>query len=134
MRFMLDTNACIAVMNRRPVEVSTRLTSLNVGDICVSSLAVAELRFGAEKSTARARNHAAINELLDPISVMLFDEAAAAVSGLIRANLQRLGRPIGLMDALIGAHSLSLGLTLVTSNTREFQRIEGLKVEDWSLS
>ncbi len=130
MRFMLETNACIVVMNRKSANASARMRS-NLSDICVSSLTLAELRFGAEKSANNSANHKAVDEFLLPLCIEHFDEAAAYVYGIVRERLQRLGCPIGPIDTLIGAHALALRLTLVTNNTSEFRRIEGLAVEDW---
>lgn len=131
MRFMLDTNACIAVIKRQSSHVCQRMRS-HLEQSCISSLTLAELRFGAEKSANSSANHAAIDLFLSPLQIELFDEPAAYVYGLVRARLQRLGQPIDPLDTLIGAHALALNLILVTNNTREFARIEGLKVEDWS--
>ena len=131
MRFMFDINTCIAVMNRKSERLSLKMRS-NLSAVCISSLTLAELRFGAENSRDRAQNQQAVDVFLRPVSIEPFDEAAAYVYGIVRARLRREGRPIGPVDTLIGAHALALNATLVTGNLREFQRIEGLKVEDWS--
>jgi tRNA(fMet)-specific endonuclease VapC len=102
-----------------------------VGDICISSVTLAELRYGVAKSQYQEKNQAALDEFILPLEVARFDEAAALVYGALRASLEKQGTPIGALDTMIGAHALSLNLTLVTNNTKEFNRIVGLKVIDW---
>lgn len=131
MRFMLDTDSCIALIKRKPGPVLRRLTALAPGEAGISAVTLAELRFGVAKSAQREKNGQALDEFLLPLEIAEFDEPAAEVYGSVRAGLEKAGTPIGPLDALIGAHALSLGAALVTHNTREFRRIPGLSVVDW---
>jgi tRNA(fMet)-specific endonuclease VapC len=131
MRFMLDTDSCIALIKQKPAPVLRRLTSLSPGEAGISTVTLAELRYGVAKSGRREKNSLALDEFLLPLEVADFDEPAAEAYGLVRATLEKLGTPIGPLDTQIGAHALSLGATLVSHNTREFRRIPGLTVVDW---
>lgn len=131
MKLMLDTNICIYVIKQKPPEVLARFREHAVGDIVISSITVAELQCGVEKSVKPARNQQAINQFLLPLIVLDFDHAAAIVYGRCRATLEMQGRSIGPLDMLIAAHAVSLDLTLVTNNTGEFARVPGLKLENW---
>jgi tRNA(fMet)-specific endonuclease VapC len=132
MKFMLDTNICVYIIKQKPVKVLERFTQYSPGDILISSITVAELRYGAEKSLHVLQNHEALSGFIVPLEIAAFDEKAADEYGRVRAMLEKKGHPIGSMDMIIGAHALSLGLTLVTNNTKEFKRIRGLKVENWT--
>lgn len=131
MRFMLDTNTCIALIKRKPASVLRQLTRLAPGDAGLSAVTLAELRYGVEKSAAREKNSQALDEFLMPLEVADFDEPAAEIYGRVRAALERAGTPIGPLDTQIGSHALSLGASLVSPNSREFRRIPGLTVVDW---
>ena len=131
MRFMLDTDTCIALIKRKPAPVLRRLTALAPGEAGISAITLAELRFGVEKSAARDRNDRALDAFVLPLEVADFDEAAAAAYGAVRSALEKAGTPIGPLDTQIGAHALSLGAALVTHNVREFRRVPGLTVVDW---
>ncbi len=128
---LLDTNICIYLIKRKPPEVLQRFISYAVGDIGVSSITVAELCYGVEKSGRPAQNRQALEQFLLPLVVMPFDDEAAQVYGSIRAELERRGTPIGALDLLIAAHALALDVPLVTNNTAEFRRVPGLRVENW---
>ncbi|MGA8054218.1 MAG: type II toxin-antitoxin system VapC family toxin [Burkholderiales bacterium] len=130
MKFLLDTNTCIYVINERPPEVVKRFRRYRLGDLGVSAVTVAELAYGVEKSRSN-RNRAALDHFLLPLVIARFDREAALVYGTIRAPLESKGRAIGPLDMLIAAHALSLGATLVTNNEREFGRVAGLAVENW---
>jgi tRNA(fMet)-specific endonuclease VapC len=130
-RYLLDTNACIDFLTGRFPEVGERILASDPEDLCLSSVVVAELRYGADKSQRRAENHGRIDVLIGDVRCVDFDLAAAAVSGRIRAELERTGKPIGPYDLLIAAHALSLGLILVSDNLKEFRRVEGLAIENW---
>jgi tRNA(fMet)-specific endonuclease VapC len=132
MIYMLDTNVCISVIRRRPPQVLARLQQCAVGEVGLSTITLAELQYGAAKSQAPERNREALETFVLPLEVVPFDIAAASAYGPVRAELERQGRPIGAMDFLIAAHALSLHVTLVTSNTREFTRVTGLQVENWA--
>ncbi len=132
MKFMLDTNICIYMIKQKPVKVLKRFTQYSPGDILISSVTIAELRYGVEKSLYVQQNHDALSGFIVPLEIAVFDEKAAEEYGKVRAQLEKKGQPIGSMDMLIGAHALSLGVALVTNNTKEFRRINGLKVENWT--
>lgn len=131
MKYMLDTNICIGLIRLQPPKLLRRITRCEPGDIGVSSITIAELAFGANKSNQVEQNLTALEQFLLPIEIADFDQQASAAYGFIRAYLEREGKIIGSMDMLIGAHALSLGAILVTNNVDEFQRIPKLKVEDW---
>lgn len=130
--FLLDTNICAYLINRRPAGVYERLLQHQNDGVSLSSLTVAELRYGADKSSRPAQNHGALDEFLVPLGVFAFDAEAAAAYGQLRVDLERRGTPIGPLDTLIAAHALSLGAVLVTNNVREFARVPGLRVENWA--
>lgn len=131
MRFMLDTDSCIALIKRKSRSILGRLISLSPGEAGLSAVTLAELRDGVAKSAQREKNGLALEEFLLPLEIADFDEPAAEAYGRVRAGLEKAGTPIGPLDTQIGAHALSLGATLVSHNTREFRRIPGLTVVDW---
>jgi tRNA(fMet)-specific endonuclease VapC len=131
MKYMLDTNICIELIRHKPQKLIRRLTRCEPGEVGVSSITIAELAHGANKSNQVEQNLAALEQFLLPLEIADFDQQASTAYGVVRAYLEREGKVIGSMDMLIGAHALSLGVTLVTNNTDEFQRIPKLKVEDW---
>jgi tRNA(fMet)-specific endonuclease VapC len=128
--YLLDTNICIYIINRRPPQVLAHFEGLRYGQVAVSSITGAELAFGVAKSGSH-RNREALEKFLAPLEVLPFDAAAMRAYGPLRAELQRLGRPIGSLDTLIAAHALSLGATLVTNNVGEFSRVPSLVCENW---
>lgn len=130
--WLLDTNICIYLIKRRPEAVLVRLREIDIATVAVSSITVAELQYGVAKSARPDQNALALAAFLAPIGVEAFDDRAAAAYGPVRATLERAGTPIGSLDLLIAAHALSLGRTLVTNNAREFDRVTGLKVENWA--
>ena len=132
MKYLLDTNICIALIKRKPARMIERITATAVGEIGISTVTLGELRYGLAKSIQKDRNRLALEEFLLPLEIMDFDEKAAETYGIVRAALEKAGMPIGPLDTQIGAHALSLGSVLVTNNTREFRRIPGLDVEDWT--
>ena len=133
MRYMLDTNVLVYVINARPHHeaVLERFDREPLEDLAVSSITLAELRYGIAKSRRRGANRKALRQALDALNVMPFDTRAADTYGTVRSELEAAGEPIGPLDTLIAAHALSLKLTLVTSNTREFSRVRRLRVESW---
>lgn len=131
MRYMLDTNICIYIIKQKPPQVLRRLQSLRIGDVCLSSITLAELEFGIENSQQPDRNRWALAEFLAPIDILSFDNGAARRYGSLRYQLKRVGRTIGAMDMLIASHALSLGLILVTNNMKEFKWVENLSIENW---
>jgi len=132
MKWMLDTDVCITLIRQQSADLWHRLQAQQVGEIGVSVLTAAELFFGVEKSAQPARNRAALEQFLMPLQLAAFDLAAGTRYGAVRADLERRGQPIGAMDTLIAAHALSLGATVVTHNRRDFGRVSGLRVEDWT--
>ena len=131
MRYMLDTNVCIYIIKKKPPQVIHRLKSLQISDVCLSSITFAELEYGVEKSQRPEQNRWALTEFLAPLDILPFDDAAARRYGALRHHSEKIGKPIGAMDMLIGAHALSLGIALVTNNVDEFRRIENLSIENW---
>ena len=131
MKYLLDTNICIYLIKQQPAAVLQRFSQHEVGEIGISSITVAELFFGVEKSQQATQNRQALAQFLLPLILVPFEAQAALAYGKVRAALEAQGQPIGPLDTLIGAHALSLDVTLVTNNTREFNRIAGLSVENW---
>ena len=132
MKFMLDTNIIAYARNNRPEAVLQRLLQHRPEDICISVITLAELEYGVYNSLRPEQNQLALMTFLSSIAVVPFDADAAREYGLIRADLKKKGTLIGANDLLIAAHARALGVTLVTNNTREFERVEGLKVENWA--
>ncbi len=131
MRYMLDTNICIYAIKHKPDAVVAALRAHADRGIGVSSITVAELYFGVEKSGS-ARNREALRHFLEPLEIADFDATAAEIYGRVRQQLEGAGTPIGPLDTQIAAHALGLEVTLVTNNQREFERVEGLRVENWA--
>ena len=131
MKYMLDTNICIYIIKHRPEKVIRKFMEHDPDDICISAITYAELVHGVEKSQAKEKNRVALMVLLSEIQIVPFDDLAAQIYGEIKADLQKKGAPIGPMDTLIAAHAKALNLTLVTNNTKEFARVDGLELEDW---
>ncbi len=131
MKYLLDTNVCIDLMRHKGGLALERIKSLHVGDIGISTITLAELQHGVARSRDREQNQAAMLMFSAPLMILDFDRAAAEVYGDLRAQLETAGQSIGAMGTLIAAHALSLDVTLVTNNLREFDRVAGLRVEDW---
>jgi tRNA(fMet)-specific endonuclease VapC len=129
-RFLLDTDIAIAILNRDE-RVRPHLVRHAPSELRVSAITLAELRFGVAKSASPKRAGSNLRTLLAKVAVVPFDEDATERYGELRATLERRGSPIGPLDTLIAAHALSLGWGLITHNTREFRRVPGLRVEDW---
>ena len=123
MKYMLDTNIIIYIIKHRPEAVFRRFQELAPSDFCISAVTMAEMEYGISKSSRPEQNRIAFD--------LPFDDAAAEEYGPIRAGLEKDGMPIGPNDLLIAAHAKSRDLILVTNNTREFDRVEGLTVENW---
>jgi tRNA(fMet)-specific endonuclease VapC len=130
-RFILDTNICIYIARKRPPELLARFEKLRSGEAVISVITYGELRFGADKSQLRDAVLANLEELTSLIPVQPMPIEAAEFYGTIRAQLEANGRPIGGNDLWIAAHTLANNLVLVSNNTREFRRIEGLKLQNW---
>jgi tRNA(fMet)-specific endonuclease VapC len=132
LRFLLDTNIVIHVIKRRPPQ-ALQLFNRHAGHMAVSVITLAELLHGAEKSSNPPGNLAVVEDFCSRLEVLPYGPKAAQHYGAIRAALERAGTPIGLNDLHIAAHARSEGLALVTHNTREFERVPALLVEDWAL-
>ena len=132
MRYMLDTNICIYAIKHKPEQVFIRLQEHDPMDICISSVTYAELVHGVEKSKVIEKNRVALALLLANIEIMNFDSLAAESYGKIRADLEKVGTPIGPLDEMIAGHAKALGYTVVTNNTKEFEKVKGLKLENWA--
>ncbi|MFU8926269.1 type II toxin-antitoxin system tRNA(fMet)-specific endonuclease VapC [Acinetobacter puyangensis] len=128
--YLLDTNICIYVINHKPVQVFEKFRQFQLGDLAISSITASELAFGVEKSGSE-RNKQALNKFLIPLDVLPYDDRAIWHYAQLRHQLQSTGKTIDSLDMLIAAHALALEVTLVTNNTKEFERIKGLKLENW---
>ncbi len=131
-RYMLDTNICIYIAKHQPPEVKVHFERLKPGQLVMSAITYGELSYGASKSRQKAKAVAQLEELVQDIPAVDLDSRAGQVYGEIRAALEQQGRLIGNNDIWIGAHALAMNLTLVTNNEREFNRIPGLSVENWT--
>jgi tRNA(fMet)-specific endonuclease VapC len=134
MKWMLDTDTCIALIKGKPPSVLKKLRGKSVGQVGISSITLGELAFGAAKSGRRDESRGALAEFLLALEIASFDGDAASSYGQLRASLEKRGSPIGPLDTLIGAHAAALDVVLVTHNTREFGRIDTLRLEDWTSS
>ena len=131
MRYMLDTDICIYTINERPSAVVGAFRRFQSAGLGISSVTAAELHFGVAR-TGSQRNLVALRRFLATLEIAPFDATAAEVCGSMRAWLASQGTPIGPYDTLIAAHAHALGAILVTNNTREFERVPGLMVENWA--
>jgi len=131
MRYLLDTDTCIYIIKKQPVEVFNRLKKCSIGDVAVSSITVAELEYGAAKSSRPDQNRNALLAFLSPFEILPFDDQAAIHYGDIRSHLEKTGKIIGSMDMMIAAHARSIPLILVTNNSHEFARVPDLRMENW---
>ena len=131
MKCLLDTNICIYIIKKKPEKVLRKFTAYSPGEVGISSVTLAELFFGTEKSQDPERNLSALEGFLIPLEIVSFDAKAAFQYGKIRSNLEKAGKPIGGMDLLIAAQALSLDIPLVTNNAKEFNRVQGLEVLNW---
>lgn len=135
MGYLLDTNICIYIIKKKPTSVMIKLEKIinnsSIDDLFISSITVAELFYGAEKSTKRDDNIKALKGFLSPFKIIDFDSSSAEVFGNIRRDLEKKGKPIGPYDLQIASIAFSNNLVLVTNNVREFERISDLVVENW---
>ncbi|MDP2338553.1 MAG: type II toxin-antitoxin system VapC family toxin [Bacteroidota bacterium] len=132
MEYLLDTNICIYIIKKKPVEVFEKFKNLTIGDVGISSITLAELQYGIEKSSSPEKNREALEKFLTPIEIIDYGYEATVEYGKIRAELEKKGVPIGPLDMLIASHAKSLDVILVTNNVREFERIAGLKIGNWT--
>ncbi len=129
---MLETSSCVLLMNRRSVPLARRVGLCHPGELCMSAITDAELEFGVENSTRRAMNRELLVALRARVPSVPFGPDAAARHGRLRARLEQAATPIGPLDLLIAAHAVSLALTLVSDNVREFRRVRDLALENWA--
>ncbi len=130
LRYLLDTNLCIRVIRDRPAGLRLRFNAEASG-LCISDVVLYELLYGAEKSARPAESRQTVERFTARLSVLPYDSNAAAHTADIRASLERRGLPIGAYDLMIAGHARSRGLVVVTGNLREFDRVEGLRSENW---
>jgi len=130
-RYLLDTNICIYLIKKHPPEVLARFEQIQLKQLYIPTITLFELYFGIEKSNARQRNLVALENFIAPLTIVDFTQDAAKNAAKIRNQLQKQGTPIGAYDIQIAAIALSLSMTLLTNNTREFERVKGLKLENW---
>ena len=130
-RFMLDTNVCVDILRSHAADLFNRLRQFQIDEIAVSSITFAELQYGAAKSARPGRHQVLLAQFCAPLAILPFDNLAAESYGRVRTTLERAGTAIGPLDTLIASHALSLDVTLVTNDEREFRRVVGLRVENW---
>ena len=131
MIYLLDTNICIYSLKNHPPEVLERLRAVGRASVALSVITLLELRHGAERSQNSVTAHERLDRFLAPMRILPFDEDDATVGARIRAHLELRGRPIGDLDSLIAAQAVARDLTLVSNNLREFERVPGLRTENW---
>ena len=131
MKYMLDTNTCIYIIKRKPLDVIERFKKIEVSQVGISSITLSELSYGVSKSSKPEQNRLALTQFVAPLEILAYDDEAAQYYGNIRALLEKQGTPIGSLDMLIAAHTLSLDCILVTNNEKEFNRIPNLKIDNW---
>lgn len=130
LKFMLDTNIAIYTIKSRPPEVREAFT-VHDGQMCISSITLMELIYGAENSAAVDKNLRVVEGFAARLEVLPYDNDAAAHTGQLRAELKKAGQPIGPYDEMIAGHARSLGLVVVTNNTKQFERVPGIRLENW---
>jgi tRNA(fMet)-specific endonuclease VapC len=133
LKYMLDTNICIYVIKRRPIEVLETFNKF-AGTLCISAITYAELCHGVEKSALPEHNRRQVEDFVSRLEILPYGDKAAAHYGDIRANLEQQGKPIGVNDLHIAAHARSEGLLVVTNNLKEFERVAGLRLENWLIA
>lgn len=131
MPWLLDTNTCIYIIKQKPASVFEKFKTIAPGQVALSVITLAELEYGARKSAAVEKNLSALHQFTIPFDILPFDYNATVEYGLIRADLEAKGTPIGPLDTLIAAHARSLNYILVTNNEKEFGRVNSLQVENW---
>lgn len=129
-KYLLDTNICIYVIKRRPIEILSKFNEV-AGHLAISSITLAELLHGVEKSQHVRKNLRAVEDFCSRLDILSYDDHAASHYGEIRADLERKGMPIGVNDLHIAGHARSLGVILVSNNLKEFERVDGLRLQNW---
>ncbi len=130
--YLLDTNICIYLIKKKSATLISRLQQTEPASVGLSTIVLSELEYGVEKSQRLAQNRVALAQFVAPFEIIDYGGQAAREYGRLRSALEGQGQPIGPLDQLIAAHALALGCTLVTNNEREFERVEGLRVENWT--
>ncbi len=133
MKYILDTNICIYLIKRKPASVIQRLQKIELSNVGISAVTLSELEYGVEKSQRVDQNRLALIQFTAPFEILPYGDSAAQCYGSIRSRLETQGLPIGPLDMLIAAHAIALDCILVTNNTREFDRIENFRTEDWTV-
>ena len=128
---MLDTNTCIYIIKRKPQKVIKRFKQTDISQIGISSITLSELQYGVSKSSKPEQNQIALSQFVAPLEILPYDDGASQYYGDLRAGLEKQGTPIGSLDMLIAAHSISLNSVLITNNEKEFSRIPKLKIDNW---
>lgn len=132
MKYLLDTNICIYLIKKKPEKLIRKIKKFKIEELCISAITISELEYGIQKSKYPERNKIALIEFLIPFQILEYDLSAAEEYGRIRKELEQRGKIIGPMDLLIAAHAKSKGLIIVTNNEKEFGRVDGLSVENWT--
>ena len=131
MRYLLDTNICIYLIKKHPSEILARFRQHSPQDVAISTITLFELQYGIEKSQYRQRSEDALTKFLLPLNLINLDRSSSIEAAIIRAQLEKKGMPIGPYDLLIAGLARSRDMILVTNNTKEFERIIGLHLENW---
>jgi len=131
MKYMLDTNICIYIIKRKPVDVLERFKQTDISQISISSITLSELFYGVSKSSKPEQNLMALTQFVAPLEILPYGDEAAQYYGELRTHLEKQGTPIGSLDMLLAAHALSIDCTLITNNEKEFIRVPHLKVDNW---
>jgi len=132
-RYLLDTNVCIGILNGRSEKIRNKIFSIASHEVCIPVIVRYELYFGAAKSIVQVPTLSKLEQFLSSFNSLNFDDSSAKMAGEVRALLEKTGRPIGPYDILIAAMALANGLTLVTHNVKEFSRIPNLLLDDWEI-
>ena len=131
MKYLLDTNICIYLIKRKPPTIMAKFRLHPLGELAISAVTQAELEYGVAKSQLPEQNRRALDRFLLPLETVPFEAGDSRAYGPLRSQLERLGTPIGSLDLMIASQALYRGLTVVTNNTREFQRVPNLALENW---
>ncbi len=131
MQYLLDTNICIYLIKKRPIEVFSRFQRYRINDVAISVVTFFELQYGVEKSKSRVKSENALLSFIKNLNVIGLDMEACSKAASVRADLETKGTPIGAYDLLIAGTALSRNMVLVTNNTNEFERVHGLALDNW---
>lgn len=129
--YMLDTDICSYIIRNRPLSVLAKFKQINTSDLGISVITQAELLYGVERSSSQKTNHDIVENFINRLIILDWDSDAAKRYAILRATMEGKGKIIGNMDLMIASHALSIGATIITNNTRHFEMVEGLKMENW---